>query len=190
MPGRIGCLKERESLELESLVQHCDHVRTKAPTCEEWQSHSQLATCGWASVTRKAIRPRSPMKSSSIIWELIQIAISCSAVEPKNSSMVEHWHAECSSAAVRGKTRSRISALARWSRQLFLSLPTWFRACALNGRPAVRGKQRSVVGRRDCGRLLRNERAASSDLARQRPSPSNVSVFSVVRCADGAVSVC
>ena len=189
MPGKIGCLKERESLELESLVQHCDHVRTKAPTCEEWQSHSQLATCGWASVTRKAIRPRSPMKSSSIIWELIQIAISCSAVKPKNSSMVEHWHAECSSAAVRGKC-NRAFPLSHVEPPI-ASIPTkvFSRLCA-HGRPAVRGEQRSVVGRRDYGRLLRNERAASSDLARQRPSHSDVSVSSVVRCADGAVSVC
>ena len=189
MPGRIGCLKERESLELESLVQHCDHVRTKAPTCEEWQSHSHGSDLWLGFRDSKAIRPRSPTKSSSIIWELIQIAISCSAVEPKNSSMVEHWHAECSSATVRGKC-NRAFPLSHVEPPI-VSIPANVvsRLCA-HGRPAVRGKQRSVVGRRDCGRLLRNERAASTDLACQRASHSNVSVVSVVRCADGAVSVC
>jgi hypothetical protein len=74
------------------------------------------------------------------------------------------------------------------SRQGFPSLPR-FRAC-LMAVLLFRGKQRSVVGRRNYGRFLRNVRAASTDLAWQRPSHSNVSAFSVIRCADGAITVC
>src|SRR6185503_1726930 len=50
----------------------------------------------------------------------------------------------------------------------------WLR-CA-HGRPAVRGKQRSVVGRR-LRTVSRNERAGSTDLARQRAYARICAVF-------------
>ena len=112
---------------------HRDPCMNQGSHFEKWQSHSQFrrsAICGWASLTQRAIRPTKQEKSINHLaysnrspFHALQLSrrILLWSSIGMPSALAQLSEEEC----------NRAFRFRTWSRQLFLSLPMWFRACAL-----------------------------------------------------------
>src|SRR4029079_3755075 len=132
-----------------------------APTCEEWQRIGPAAA--WLSF------PTSNMTSQQGPKQVHQSFGNGSRDFMPRRRIVEHWHAECSAAAVRGTMQSRMSAFALEGAKAFPSHTP--------RRGAVRAGAAQLF-------------AANSARSWARGQTHRVSVCDVVRRAYEAVGLC